>query len=307
MTAPPRALVSTLVLLTALCAEPDAQVFRTGIDSVLLPVTVTDARNRLITDLRQDDFQVFEDGVPQEISVFSREPQPIALSLLVDSSVSMDEKLTVAQQAAVGFARTLRPHDVAQIIDFSSDIRIRQPFTNDAQALERAIRSIRTGGSTALYTAVYVALAELRRVKSQSPDDLRRQAIILLSDGEDNTSLKTYDDVADAVKESGVMIYAIGLREKETTPGVRRFNQGDFALRTFAQMTGGRVFFVDDVRQLPEVYLQVADELANQYFLGYNTKNLKRDGAWRQIAVRVTRPETVVRARAGYFGPGRAQ
>jgi len=284
-----------------------AQVFRADIDSVLLPITVTDARNHLITDLSQDDFQVFEDGVPQDISVFARDPQPIALSLLVDSSVSMDEKLAVAQEAAVGFARTLRSSDVAQVIDFNSDIRVRQTFTADQQALERAIRAIRTGGSTSLYTAIYVALSELRRVRSESAVSLRRQAIVLLSDGEDNTSLKTYDDVEETVKESGVMIYAIGLREKETTPGVRRFNQGDFALRTLAQITGGRVFFVDDVRQLPEVYLQVADELANQYFIGYNTKNLKRDGAWRQITVRVTRPGTIVRTRTGYFGPGRAQ
>lgn len=296
-----------VALLAATLGTSAAQVFRTGIDTVLLPVTVTDARNHPITDLNRDDFQVFEDGVLQDISVFAKDPQPIALSLLVDSSVSMDEKLAVAQEAAAGFARTLRPGDVAQIIDFNSDIRIRQAFTDDVRALERAIRTIRTGGSTSLYTALYVALAELRRVRSESAGQLRRQAIVVLSDGEDNTSLQTYDDVAETVKQSGVMIYAIGLRDKESAPGVRRFNQGDFALRSLAQITGGRVFFVDDVRQLPEVYLQVADELANQYFLGYTPKNLKRDGGWRQIAVRTNRPETIVRTRTGYTGPGRTQ
>lgn len=296
-----------VLLAVALCSLAATQVFRTGIDTVLLPVTVTDTRGRLVTDLLQDEFRVQEDGVPQDISLFAKDPQPIALSLLVDSSVSMDEKLAVAQEAAIGFSRTLRPRDVAQVIDFNSDIRIRQTFTDDVRALERAIRAIRTGGSTSLYTALYVALAELRRVRTESGGDLRRQAIVVLSDGEDNTSLQTYDDIAETVKQSGVMIYAVGLREKETTPGVRRFNQGDFALRSLTQMTGGRVFYVDDVRQLPEVYLQVADELANQYFLGYNTKNLKRDGAWRQITVRVTRPGAVARTRAGYFGPGGAQ
>jgi len=141
-------------------------------------------------------------------------------------------------------------------------------------------------------------------MRAATPEEIRRQAIVVLSDGEDTTSLKTYEDVAELVKRSSLAIYAIGLRDKAAYgSGTRRFNQGDFALRSLSQTTGGRVFFVDDARQLSAVYLQVADELANQYFIGYNTKNLKRDGAWRQVAVRVSRPETVVRTRAGYFGP----
>ena len=148
-------------------------------------------------------------------------------------------------------------------------------------------------------------MSELRRVRAQAPGQIRRQAIVLLSDGEDTTSLKTYDDVAELAKESDVAIYAIGLRDKVPAAD-RRFSQADFALRTLSQFTGGRVFFVDDVKQLPAIYTQIADELANQYFIGYNTKNTKLDGAWRQIAIRVARPETVVRTKTGYFGPTKA-
>jgi Ca-activated chloride channel family protein len=279
-----------------------AQVFRSGIDTVLLSVTVTNARNQPLGALGQSDFQVFENGIPQKISVFARDPQPIALSLLLDSSTSMEDTLGMAQDAAIGFAHGLGRQDVAQVIDFNSDIRIRQAFTNDARALEDAIRRIRAGGSTALYTALYVAMSELTNVRNESPDRIRRQAIVVLSDGEDTNGVKSYDDVADLAKRSDVTIYAIGLRDKEAlTP--RRFSQADFALRSLSQMTGGRVFFVSDGQQLPGVYTQIAEELASQYYIGYNPTNTKRDGAWRQVAVRVNQPETVVRTRAGYFGP----
>lgn len=281
------------------------QVFRADVDTVFLSVTVTDSKSRPLADLTREDFRIFEDGAVQDISVFTREPQPIALSLLIDSSTSMEDRIATAQQGAAGFIQRLGARDVAQVIDFNSNTEIRQSFTNDAAALERSIQAIRTGGSTSLYTAIYIALSELRRIRADVPGQIRRQAIVLLSDGEDTSSLKTYDDVAELAKESDVAIYAIGLRDKMPS-AERRFSQADFALRTLSQFTGGRVFFVDDARQLPAIYTQIADELANQYFIGYNTKNTKLDGAWRQIAVRVARPETVVRTKTGYFGPTKA-
>ena len=297
--------VGLTVLLAALAtSSPTAQVFRAGIDTVVLSVSVTDARNRPLTQISRDDFRVFEDGILQDISVFTRDRQPVALSLMIDSSTSMEGKLKVAQEAAIGFARRLGPNDVAQVVDFNRDTRIRHVFTSDVTALERAIREIRAGGSTALYTALYIAMAELTRVGSASADHLRRQALVVLSDGEDTGGLKSYDDVADLAKRSDVMIYAIGLRDKESDEP-RRFSQADFALRTLSQLTGGRVFFVSDVRQLASIYGQIADELATQFVIGYSPKNMKRDGAWRQINVRVNQPEATARTRAGYFGPTR--
>jgi Ca-activated chloride channel homolog len=300
-----RGLTAALVLAAVGAVTAAAQVFRSGVDTVLLNVTVADSKNHPLTGLGRDDFRVFEDGLVQEISVFASDPQPIALSLLLDSSTSMEDKLAVAQEAAVGFARRLGSRDVAQVIDFNSETRIRQPFTGEVRALEKSIREIRPGGSTSLYTAMYVAIHELMRTNPRSQDSIRRQAIVVLSDGEDTTSLKTYDDVAELAKLSDVAVYAIGLRDKATQQGGRGFSQADFALRTLSQFTGGRVFFVDDIRQLAGIYNQIADELASQYFIGYNTKNAKRDGSWRRIAVRVTRAETVVRTRAGYFAPSK--
>jgi VWFA-related protein len=293
--------VSVLVAGSA-ASGPSGQVFRSGTDTVMLTVSVSDARGRPTSSLEQSEFQVFEDGVLQDITVFARDPQPIALSLLLDSSTSMEDRLNIAQEAAIGFARRLGPKDVAQVIDFNNDTRIRQTFTHDVPALETAIRQIRAGGSTALYTALYIAMSELTRVGSELADTIRRQSIVVLSDGEDTTSLKTYDDVADLAKRSDVTIYAIGLRDK-APDAPRRFSQADFALRTLSQVTGGRVFFVEDARQLPAIYTHIADELATQFVIGYSPKNTKRDGAWRQINVRVTRPETTARTRAGYFGP----
>jgi len=292
-----------LALLPLATIALAAQVFRTGVDTVLLSVTVTDGKNRPTSGLTQSDFRVFEDGRPQDVAFFAVEPQPVALSLLVDSSTSMDDKLAVAQAAASGFVLRLGPRDVAQVIDFNNDTRIRQTFTDDKKALESAIYSVRAGGSTSLYTALYIALSELEGHHRQNPQELRRQALIVLSDGEDTSSIKNYEDVEEATKRANVAVYAIGLRDKVTLVPGRGFNEADFALRTLSQVTGGRVFFVDDVKQLPAVYGQIADELANQYVIGYNPRSTKRDGAWRQVTVRVERPETVVRTRTGYFGP----
>jgi len=281
------------------------EVFRAATDVVLLSVTATDGQSHAVASLTRGDFTVFEDGVPQDISVFAPDPQPIALSILIDASTSMETKMATATEAASGFCRRLGPNDVAQIIAFSSDTQILQPFTHDAALLEKAIRSTRANGSTSLYTAVYIALNELNRVHAASPGAIRRQAIIVLSDGEDTTSLLRDEDVLDLSKRSAVTVYAIGLREKRVKDAVpvRSGSQSDYVLRSLSQSSGGRVFFVDDPIQLPAIYGQIADELASQYTIGYISKNQRRDGAWRQIAIRVTRPGIAARTRAGYFGP----
>ncbi len=287
----------------ALTASAAAQVFKTGTDLVLLNVTVVDAAGHLVTGLTQEDFQVYEDGVLQTVSNFSRDPLPIALSIALDTSTSMERKLPVAQEAAAGFARRLTPRDVAQIIDFDSQAQILQTFTNDKAALEQAIRRTQAGGSTSLYNALYTALSELKGVKGQTQGEVRRQAIVALSDGEDTSSLVTFEDVLDLAKRSEVGVYAIGLRDKGDPSIQGKWNEADYILKTLAQETGGRPFFVDDVSQLPAIYSQIADELANQYSVGYVSKNPKRDGVWRKINVRITRPNSAARAKAGYFAP----
>jgi len=294
----------TVLAAVVLAAGPTgllAQVFRSGTDVVSLNITVTEGE-ALVPGLDQSLFSVYEDGVMQDITYFSRTPQPIALSLLIDTSTSMEHKLAVAQEAAIGFAKRLQPADAAQIIDFDSRQEILQTFTNDRALLEQAIRRTQVGGSTSLYNAIYVALSELKRMRAASTDQLRRQAIVLLSDGEDTNSVLSYEDVLEAAKRSEVAVYAIGLRTKEERQK-KEYSEPDFVLKTLSGETGGRVFFVEDVSQLSAIYHQIADELANQYSIGYTSKNLKKDGAWRAIVVRVNRPNTAARTKRGYFGP----
>ncbi len=280
------------------------QVFRTTTDMVFLSVTATRGE-QIVGGLEAPDFAVFEDGRPQRIEVFSRDPQPIALSLLIDASMSMESKLGLAADAAVGFVERLGDQDTAQVLTFNHRTDIRQPFTADRALLERAIRTTRASGNTALYTALYVAFGELERIARRLPaDEVRRQAIVLLSDGQDTTSVLDYDSVVDRAKRSNITVYAIGLSDPAEA-GTERFREHDHVLRTLAQVTGGRVFFVDRASQLPDAYNQIADELAAQYTIGYVSTNEARDGQWRTVTVRVAQPGVAARTRAGYYGPSR--
>jgi len=280
------------------------RIFRSGTDTVLLSVTVSAGGNRLVGGLDRDDFQVFEDGRPQTIQVFEREQQPIALSILLDTSTSMENKLHTAQEAAIGFIGRLGPQDLAQVIDFDSRAVMRQTFTADRQALEDAIRATRADGSTSLYNAIAVAVNEQQRADRHGSDEIRRHAIIVLSDGADTSSLYTYEDVLDLTRRAWITIYAIGMRSNAPNDG---FREAEFVLRTVSQETGGRAFFIENVADLPGVYQQIADELENQYTIGYTSTNTSSDRAWRQIDVRVARPGTAARTRTGYFAPGPAR
>ena len=278
------------------------QVFRSGTDLVLLTITVLDSAQRLVAGLEQEDFEVYEDGVRQDASNFSRQAQPIALSLVMDTSTSMDLKLPIAQEAASGFVRRMGAKDSGQIIAFDNQARILQAFTTDREALERAIKRTEAGGSTSLYNAIYTSLSELKRIRAETGPDLRRQAIVLLSDGADTSSSLRYDDVLDLAKRSEVVIYAIGIADKDA-PKSSGWNEAEFVLQSLSRETGGRAFTVMDVKQLSGIYSQIADELANQYTLAYVSKNTKRDGGWRRITIQVARGGMTARTKAGYFGP----
>lgn len=294
--------IAALLGLTLAAAAQEKQVFRAGVDVVSLNVTVVDSQNHFVTDLDQADFSILEEGIPQEILYFSRSSLPIALSLLIDSSASMEERMITAQEAAIGFARRVRPQDLAQVVDFDSTVEIRHGFTSDIPALETAIRSTISGGSTSLYNAVYIALRELAKVKVKSEEEVRRQAIVLLSDGEDTTSLVSYEQVLDLAKRSETAIYTIGLQPRDTT-GLKGFREAEFVLRQLAQETGGRAFFAQRVEELAGVYGQIAEEIASQYTIGYAPKNTKRDGTWRRIQAQVARPNVTARTRRGYYAP----
>ena len=203
-------------------APRQAPSFRAGVDVVSLNVTVTDGTSHYLTDLQADDFSVFEDGVKQDVTLFSRTNLPIALAILLDTSASMETKLPVAQEAAIGFAKRLRKQDLAEIVSFDSRVLVLQAFTNSASELEQAIRKTSAGGSTSLHNAVYIALKDLKKVVARSASDVRRQAIVVLSDGEDTSSLLPFEEVLDLAKRSETAIYAIGLGSLEGSPSDRK-------------------------------------------------------------------------------------
>jgi Ca-activated chloride channel family protein len=292
-------LLFSIVVVALSTAVATGQRFRAGVDVVSLNVTVTDPANKFVRDLAENDFEVYEDGVKQDVTFFSRSQQPVALAILLDTSASMEDKLPLAQEAAIGFAQRLRPEDLAEIVDFDSKVDILQTFTNDRAALERAIRNTRADGSTAIYHAVYISLKELKKMAAQTQADIRRQAIVVLSDGEDTSSILGYDEVLDLAKRSETGIYTIGLRGSDLTP--RGFNEAEFVMRQLAQETGGRSFFPQSATELPKIYDQISDELSSQYTLAYSSKNTRRDGAWRRIVVRVTRPDATARTKLGYY------
>jgi Ca-activated chloride channel family protein len=300
-------LVAAFAALAAASAQQPAQPqtpFRVGVDIVSLNVIVSDGPGHYLTDLAQEDFSVFEDGIKQDVTFFNKTNLPIALSLLLDTSASMETKLPTAQEAAIGFAKRLRGQDLAEVIDFDSRVVVLQNFTNSAAELESAIHKTSAGGSTSLYNAVYIALKDLKKVVAKNIDEIRRQAIVVLSDGEDTSSLLPFEEVLDLAKRSETAIYSIGLRTPEgpgtTTKG---FKEAEFVLRQFSQETGGRSFFPTQVAELANIYGQIADELSSQYTVGYSSKNPKRDGSWRRVVVRVSRPNSNARTKLGYFGP----
>ena len=291
-----------VAVIAALASSPSAQgTFKAAIDVVSLNVTAMDVTNHYVTDLDEKNFSVFEDGVKQDLSFFTRKQQPIALSLLLDSSASMEDKLPTLQVAASNFVHRLKPNDLAQVIDFDSRVEIRQGFTSKQSELDSAIQQTQAGGSTSLYNAVYIALKELAKTRAQGEEDVRRQALVLFSDGEDTSSLISFDEVLELAKRSETAIFTIALRGADTQS--KGFHEAEFVMRQLAQETGGRAFFPAKIDDLNGVYAEIADELASQYTLGYSSKNSKRDGAFRRIVVQIDRANVSTRTKRGYYAP----
>jgi VWFA-related protein len=282
---------------------PAPPVFEVGIEVINLNVSVTDPRNRYVTDLVAKDFAVYEDGVRQELTLFTHENLPISMALLLDVSASMDEKLQAAQDAAIRFIQTLRPQDAAQITQFNERIVVLQDYSNDLALLETAVRRTTASGPTALHNALYVTLKDLEKQKKAG--ELRRRAVILLSDGEDTASLVNDERVIDLAKKTEIGVYAISLRPSR--PGDRQrleFSQAVHLLTTLSRDTGGQVFFPNSLSELDTVYDRIAEELRTQYNLGYVSANKRRDGKWRRVVVRVPeRTDVSVRHKLGYYAP----
>ncbi len=292
-----------LLAVTALAQGPPQRppTFEAGIDVIRLNLSVTDSHSRLVAGLAESDFVVFEDGIRQELSFFAREPLPLSVALLVDCSGSMEDKLPVAQEAGSRFIKTLRPEDLAQVVQFNDRLAVLQDFTVDQRALEAAIRSTRASGSTVLYNALYITLKQLG--SQGRPDAPRRRAVVLLSDGEDTASVVDDEQVLELSREADVAVYAIGLRPGRLSDRERiAFGQAAHFLTAMARQTGGEVYFPGSLSELDAVYGRVAEELRSQYTVGYVSRNTQRDGKWRRIVVRTSGPDQFqIRHKLGYY------
>jgi Ca-activated chloride channel family protein len=286
-------------------AAEGSPVFRSAVDLVALNVVVTDPRERLVGGLSSADFAVYEDGVRQDLSFFAASNVALDLAILLDTSASMGDKMGIMQRAALGFAKTLRPGDRAMIVDIKDGTRILHKLEADPADVAAAIKGTRAGGGTGLYNGQYMTLKQLAPARSAG-QDMRRQAIVVLSDGQDTTSLMTFDDVMEVAKQAGIATYTITLRSPEFTAfeqarGSRYFSESEYSMRQLAKETGGQAFFPLQIGELSSVYDEIAKELATQYALGYTPRTLNQDGRFRRIVVQVTdRPDMRIRTRSGY-------
>ena len=296
-----RTVLAMLALGVVAAVQTQAQrgTYRASVDLVTLSTTVTGPNGRYISDLDAADFAIFEDGRRQDISIFERAKSPLAVSLLIDSSGSMSREMPMAKRAASEFVARLRPGDLAAIVDFDQRVQVLQPFTDDRAALERAIQRVVARGTTSMFNAIYIALRDHSALPKPPGDAIRRDVIVVLSDGDDTSSLVTHDQLLDGAKRSPTVIYTIGLGI-----GDPRMRRGDtppeYAMRSLAYETGGRLFLPKNADALSGIYSDIADELASQYVLGYVSTNVSRSG-WRAVSVRVSRPGLHVRSRPGYY------
>ncbi|MBK5255723.1 MAG: VWA domain-containing protein [Vicinamibacteria bacterium] len=278
--------------------------FGTGIEIINLTVTVTDSQGRLIPGLDRDAFSVYEDGVKQDLALFNRDRLPLSVVLLMDASASMEDKVGVAKSAAKRFVSTLVPEDRARVVGFNNRIDVLQDFTGDQTALNAGIDRLRPTGATALHNAFYISIKDLQKEK-QVGAGARRQAIILLSDGENTASIVTDEQVIELARKAEISIYSIRLTaDYEGDKGRAAFSQATHLLSVLARETGGQAFFPAQIQELDSVYDRIAEEMRTQYSLGYVPTNLRKDGRYRRIVVRIpSRDNVLLRYKLGYFGP----
>ena len=294
--------------LLAIAQSPMAAqqpTFRATTELVNLNITVVGPDSQPVEGLTQDQFEVFENGVRQELAFFAAGEMPLDVAIVLDTSSSMAGSLALIQSAALRLADALRPADRATIMAIANGLRVLQPFTADKGAVGAAIRATTAGGRTPLYSALYTALREFAKER-RAYQEPRRQAIVVLTDGNDTASGFGFDVLLDAARHQAVPIYTIAPRPSATIKAHRELAFGettheqDFELRRLAAETGARAFFPVALHELAGVYDDIANELAHQYSIGYEPVNPAPAGEFRRIGLRVVAPGVKWRTRAGY-------
>ena len=275
---------------------------RSDVNLVLIPVTVTDPLNRFVTGLEKENFKVFEDKKQQIVSQFSSEDAPLSIGILFDCSGSMGQKLTKSREAVTQFLKTANPEDEFYLVQFNDTAELVQPFTNSTGDIQSRLSFSQSKGMTALLDAVYLGLHEMKKARNG------RKAILIISDGGDNSSRYTEGELRNLVKEADVQIYAIGIYEpvgsRSRTP---EESNGPALLSEMADQTGGRQYQVENTNELPDIAAKIGVELRNQYVLGYSSSNQEHDGKYRHVEVKLVQPPKMPLLRAfwrmGYHAP----
>jgi len=267
--------------------------FRVGVETVFVKISVTDPLNRYVTGLEKLHFKVYEDKVEQPITHFTQESAPISVGILFDISGSMKENIHTARNSVVRFLESGNSDDEFFLVTFNQKTTLVQSFTHQSSSIQNQVSFSQPGGRTALYDAVYLGLEQIKNGKNE------KKALILITDGEDNSSRYTASEVREFAKESDVQIYAIGEEGK--------LGYGRSEIQNIVGLTGGRAFFPNNFNELDYYIDLIHAELRNQYIVGYAPSNKNRDGKWRRIKVKLEPPEglpkLIVHAKEGYYAP----
>jgi VWFA-related protein len=278
--------------------DPPPAVFRSDSRLVVLHATVLDKEGRLITNLPQSAFHILENGVEQEVKVFRREDAPVSIGLIVDDSGSMTNKRDRVAASLLALVEASHPDDEVFVVHFNEKAYMDLDFTHDRQRLGAGLNKFDTHGTTAMRDAVRLAIEHLQRKAAED-----KKVLILVTDGEDNTSVIGRDYVIRAAQQSGVLIYAIGILNETDDEQTRRAQR---ELDALTQATGGQSYYLKDASEASRTALDIAHNIRNQYTLAYSPTNQTLDGMFRRILVKATGPVPLnVLTRAGYWANGR--
>jgi Ca-activated chloride channel family protein len=291
--------VSNPILSDGNSATSTLHVIKTDVKLVLVPVSVTDRMQRLVTGLNAENFQLYEGKKPQQIRHFSSEDIPISIGIILDASGSMGDKMVRVREALNQFCKEANPADEFFMIVFSDEPRLANDFTTSSEDLERELLFTQPKGRTALLDAIYMGLHKMKNAK------YGKKALLIISDGGDNHSRYGEKEIKSAAKESDVMIYAVGTFDRYVTTLEER--QGPALLAEIAEPTGGRAYTLENALELPAVARHIAKELRTQYVLGYRPQDLPKDGRWHKIQVKLRLPKKLpflqAHAKTGYYAP----